>query len=91
MAATGTGSSEPERDGTERGAARGAAAEAIAAATPAFDTEDLEDLEEAPDNEVEEAEVEILDQATAACTIGELKAGIATLGRLESLALARPP
>ena len=67
---------------------RGAAAEAIAAATPALDGEDVEDLEEAPDNEVEAAEEEILDQATAARTIGELKAEIATLGRLESLALA---
>jgi hypothetical protein len=67
---------------------RGAAAEAIAAATPALDADDLEDLEDAPDNEVEEAEEEILDQATAARTIGELKAEIATLGRLESLALA---
>ena len=67
---------------------RGAAAEAIAATTPALDAEDLEDLEDAPDNEVEEAEEEILDQATAARTIGELKAEIATLGRLESLAHA---
>jgi superfamily II DNA or RNA helicase len=67
---------------------RGAAAEAIAAATPALDSEDVEDLEEAPDNEVEAAEEEILDQATAARTIGELKAEIATLGHLESLALA---
>src|SRR5216683_2919353 len=67
---------------------RGAAAEAIAAATPALDSEDVEDLEEAPDNEVEAAEEEILDRATAARTIGELKAEIATLGRLESLALA---
>jgi superfamily II DNA or RNA helicase len=67
---------------------RGAAAEAIAAATPALDSEDVEDLEEAPDNEVEAAEEEILDQATAARTISELKAEIATLGRLESLALA---
>ena len=48
----------------------------------------MEDLEDAPDNEVEAAEEEILDQATAARTIGELKAEIATLGRLESLALA---
>ena len=48
----------------------------------------MEDLEEAPDNEVEAAEEEILDQATAARTIGELKAEIATLERLESLALA---
>src|SRR6266705_982926 len=66
---------------------RGAAVEAIVAATPALDDEDVEDLEEAPDNEVEAAEEEILDQATAARTIGELKAEIATLGRLESLAL----
>jgi hypothetical protein len=64
---------------------RGAAAEAIAAATPALDTEDPED---APDNEVEEAEEEILDQGTAARTIDELKAEIATLDRLEWLALA---
>jgi len=65
---------------------RGAAAEAMAAATPVLDAEDVEDLEEAPDNEVEAAEEEILDQATAARTIDELKAEIATLGRLESLA-----
>jgi superfamily II DNA or RNA helicase len=67
---------------------RGAAAEAIAAATPALDAEDVEDLEDAPDNEVQAAEEEILDQATAARTIDELKAEIATLGRLESLAHA---
>jgi len=67
---------------------RGAAAEAIAAATPALDAEDVEDLEDAPDNEVEAAEEEILDQATAARTIDELKAEIATLAHLESLALA---
>jgi SNF2 family DNA or RNA helicase len=67
---------------------RGAQAEAIAAASPALDDDDVEDLEEAPDNEVEAAEEEILDQATAARTIGELKAEIATLGRLEALALA---
>jgi superfamily II DNA or RNA helicase len=67
---------------------RGAAAEAIAAATPVLDAEDVEDLEEAPDNEVEAVEEEILDQATAARTIDELKAEIATLGRLEALAHA---
>jgi len=67
---------------------RGAAAEAMASATPVLDAEDVEDLEDAPDNEVEAAEEEILDQATAARTIGELKAEIAILARLESLALA---
>jgi SNF2 family DNA or RNA helicase len=54
---------------------------------PLLDTEDVEDLEDAPDNEVEAAEEEILDQATAARTIAELKAEIETLHRLESLAL----
>ena len=69
-------------------AARRARAEAIAAAAPALDDEDVEDLEDAPDNEVEAAEEEILDQATAARTIAELKAEIETLERLEALALA---
>ncbi len=57
---------------------------------PAFvelDPDELEDLEDAPDNEVELAETEVLDQATAARTIAELKAEIATLQRLETLAL----
>src|SRR6266545_3277817 len=65
---------------------RGAAAMAIATAAPTLDDEDVEDLEEAPDDEVEAAEAEILDQATAARTIDELQAEIATLGRLETLA-----
>jgi hypothetical protein len=51
-----------------------------------LDAEDVEDLEEAPDHEVEAAEAESLDQAAAARTIDELKAEIATLGRLEALA-----
>lgn len=55
---------------------------------PALDADDVEDLEEAPENEVEAAEEEILDQATAARSIAELKAEIETLKRLESLALA---
>src|SRR5688572_52830 len=57
-----------------------------AAAAPTLDDDDVEDLEEAPDNEVEAAEEEILDQATAARTIEELKAEILTLNDLESLA-----
>src|SRR2546426_926674 len=67
---------------------RGAAARMMATAAPTLDEEDVEDLEEAPDHEVEAAEAEILDQATAARTIDELKAEIATLGRLEALASA---
>src|SRR5262249_40001416 len=65
---------------------RGTAIEATAATLPMLDAEDVEDLEDAPDNEVQAAEEEILDQATAARTIDELKAEIATLARLESLA-----
>jgi Mg2+ and Co2+ transporter CorA len=42
-------------------------------------TEDIEDLEEAPDNELAQIEEEILDQATAARTITELRREIATL------------
>jgi SNF2 family DNA or RNA helicase len=64
------------------------AAAGIAAGAPELDAEDVEDLEDAPDNEVETAEEEILDQATAARTIAELKAEIGTLKRLEALALA---
>jgi len=52
-----------------------------------LDAEDVEDLEEAPDNEVEAAEEEILDQATAARSIAELKTEIQTLNSLELLAL----
>jgi SNF2 family DNA or RNA helicase len=55
---------------------------------PTLDAEDVEDLEDAPDDEVAAAEEEILDQATAARTIAELKGEIEALGRLETLALA---
>ena len=65
---------------------RGAAAPAPMPAGPVLDADDVEDLEEAPENEVEAAEEEILDQATAAATVAELKAEIATLSRLEALA-----
>ena len=61
---------------------------AIAADTRVLDEDDLDDLDEAPDDEIETVEEEILDQATAARTIVELKAEIATLLRLEGLALA---
>ena len=52
-----------------------------------LDTEELEDLDEAPENEVEGTEAEIFDQATAARSISELKAEIETLGKLAKLAL----
>src|SRR3990170_1325259 len=63
---------------------RGAVAEAIVADVPVL--EDVDDLEDAPDNKVKDAEEQILDQATAARTIDELKAEIATLQRLQGLA-----
>ena len=53
-----------------------------------LDAEDIEDLEDAPDNEVQTTEEEILDQATAAQSISELKLELETLKHLESLALA---
>lgn len=55
---------------------------------PVLDDDDVEDLEDAPDNELEAVEEEVLDQATTARTITELKAEIETLKHLESLALA---
>ena len=60
---------------------------ALPAAGPALDSEDVEDLDEAPENEIEAAEQEVLDQATAARSIAELNAEIETLRKLEALAL----
>ena len=65
----------------------GQAAPVFAPGAPALDADDVEDLEEAPENEVEAAEEQILDQATAARSIVELKAEIETLKKLEALAL----
>ena len=68
----------------QRGAVVG---QLLAVGLPTLDAEDVDDLEDAPDDELEAAEGQILDQATAARTIAELAAEIATLTRLESLAL----
>ena len=65
----------------------GEATIAFATAGPALDPEDVEDLDEAPENEIEAAEQEVLDQATAARSIAELNAEIETLRQLEALAL----
>jgi superfamily II DNA or RNA helicase len=48
--------------------------------------DEIEDLEEAPDSEIEQIEATVLDQATAALTIEELALEIQTLRRLERLA-----
>ncbi|TAM79793.1 MAG: DUF3883 domain-containing protein [Acidobacteria bacterium] len=54
---------------------------------PSYSDEDLDDLEDAPSAEVEHAEEQVIDQATAARTIVELEAEIAILIGLETLAL----
>ena len=53
----------------------------------AYDDEDWDDFEEAPEAEVEKIEAEFIDLATAAGTISELKAEINTLRDLEARAL----
>lgn len=65
---------------------RHASAEVVSAG-PQLDEEDMEDLGDAPENEVEETEEQILDQATAAGSIEELRAEIRTLKNLEGHAL----
>ncbi|MFZ2617605.1 MAG: helicase-related protein, partial [Anaerolineae bacterium] len=67
---------------------RGTGGTAITPTLAGLDADDIADLEEAPDNEVEAAEEAILDQATAARTITELRGEIDTLQRLEAQALA---
>ncbi|MCY4117631.1 MAG: helicase-related protein [Caldilineaceae bacterium] len=49
-----------------------------------LDREDMEDLEDAPESEVEAQERQVLDEATAAQTIDELELEIATLTGLEA-------
>ena len=61
---------------------RHASAQVIPAG-PQLDQEDLEDLGDAPENEVEQTEEQILDQATAAGSIEELRSEIRTLKNLE--------
>ncbi len=65
----------------------GQAAPSLIDPTLLLDSDDVDDLDDAPDDEVVAAEEQILDQATAARTIAELKTEILTLKGLESLAL----
>ena len=58
-----------------------------ALAAPELDADEVEDLDDAPETEVEDAEARILDQATAARSIAELQAELDTLRSLEKLAL----
>jgi superfamily II DNA or RNA helicase len=59
----------------------------LLSALPLLNDDDLDDLEDAPDVEREATEEQVVDQASAARTIAELEAEIATLIRLEALAL----
>jgi len=65
---------------------RAAASSAQVFAGRILSDDDIDDIEDAPDNEVAAVEEEVLDQATAATTISELRLEIATLARLEALA-----
>ncbi len=53
---------------------------------PGLTADDVEDLDDAPDAEVEQTEDRVVDQATAASTIAELEAEIAILDDLQKLA-----
>ncbi len=59
----------------------------MTAGLPAMNDDDLEDLDDAPDREMEETEERVVDQASAARTINELRAEIALLQDLERTAL----
>lgn len=55
----------------------------VNAELPTFSADDLEDLDDAPDAEIEEAEEKVVDQASAARTITELRIEIELLKDLE--------
>jgi SNF2 family DNA or RNA helicase len=67
---------------------RGAANVALAEMGPALDDDEIEELSDAPEEEVVAAEEQIVDQATAARTIEELRAEIEILAGLVALANA---
>ena len=71
----------PQAHNQNPGAAR------IRSTVPELDADDFEDIDEATEQEVEDFEARVLDEATAARTVVELKVEIETLERLESLAL----
>ena len=66
---------------------RGAEANLSRGGAPELTEDDIEDLEDAPESEIEVEEERILDAATASRTIVELEKEIATLQRLEKLAV----
>lgn len=56
------------------------------AGLPLYTLDDLEELDDAPDAEIEEAEEKVVDQASAARSIAELQVEIGMLKQLEELA-----
>lgn len=72
----------------ERILKRGQDAVGALSTRPDIPTWDDEDIEEAPEDEIEDLEDQVVDQATAARTIAELEAEIASLRELEGLARA---
>lgn len=59
----------------------------LTAGLPALTADEMDDLDDAPDKEVEDTEERVVDQASAARTIAELKAEISQLQELERAAL----
>ncbi len=64
----------------------GQLSQATALTAPELDPDEIDEFEDAPEQEVEDAETHVLDQATAARSIAELKAEIETLRNLEGIA-----
>jgi len=71
----------------ERLLQRGADRPDISRSIPEMSRDDIDELEDAPDEELEQIEEQLVDRASAARTIEELKIEIETLQTLEELAL----
>lgn len=66
---------------------RGTANSDISRSVPELSPDDIDELDDAPDEELERVEEQLVDRASAARRISELKIEIATLQKLEDLAL----
>lgn len=66
---------------------RGSGSAEISRPHPVLSQDDIDELDDAPDDELEQVEEQLVDRASAARTISELKIEIDTLQGLEDLAL----